>query len=282
MRVWAIRGIWGRILPSVFGCVLVSGLLVSAPAHAAVTPQITCATFQANNNYWYPLFGYSHPGPEPVVLPIGPQNVFTPGTPNRGQPTTFLPGTFGSVFRGPFQKTALVNSVTWSLDGSFVTVNDSGTFPSCSVNWAGTWRSGIPYFASDLVVHDGNAWIATRTPVESEPGDDTDWQKLVDFDESVEGPTGPTGPAGPTGPQGPRGAPGPPAENQAFPSSRTYRFSKKGRRPIRDPHVKRSSVVIIQYVGRGGKRPTSVARQRRGSFVAIGSPRRAFRYVIFD
>jgi hypothetical protein len=40
---------------------------------------------------------------------------------------------------------------------------------------------------------------------------------------------------------------------------------------------------VIQYVGRhDGGRATSVDDQRAGCFVAVGSPRRSFRYVVFN
>lgn len=281
---------WRRTLIAAAGCAMTAGFFwpMSAPA---LTPHVTCATFQATNNTLYPLFGYTNPTAAPIDVPVGPQNVFTPGAGNRGQPTTFLPGTQGSVFRAPFPVSTLVRSISWTLDGTTVTVANDDSYPSCGMNWAGPWRQGIAYFSSDVVVHDGNAWVATMAGVTSEPGDGTAWQKLVDVAHGPAGPPGPSGPRGPAGqdgppgprgPRGPRGAPGPPAENAAYPSSRTYRFSRQGRRRINDPHVKRTSVIIVQYVGRGGKRPTSVARMRPGRFVALGTPRRAFRYVIFD
>lgn len=287
MRKSSSQSSCGRIFLFVSACLLASGLLWPM-ASPGVTPQVTCATFQPTQDVLYPLFGYTNSSDEPVDLQIGPSNVFTPGAGDRGQPTTFLPGTYGSVFRAPFLKTPLIPSITWTLDGSSLTVGNSDDIPSCGMNWGGPWRQGLSYFASDVVVHNGNAWIATRTPVTSEPGVGTDWQALVDLAQGPAGPPGPAGPAGKDGepgirgPRGPRGAPGPPAQNAGHPSARTYRFSKKGRRLIRNRHVKRNSVIIVQYVGRGGMRPTSVARVRPGSFVAIGSPRRAFRFVIFD
>jgi hypothetical protein len=107
------------------------------------------------------------------------------------------------------------------------------------------------------------------------------------------GPAGPRGLAGPTGPTGPRGPTGPPgstgpagsgssAEQTTFPSPTTWSFSNIGLVRIVDEHVTPSSVILIQYVGAGGSRPTSVVVQGAGTFVADGSPRSRFRYVVYN
>lgn len=284
-------------LVAALGCALLGGLAWPISAPAAVMPEVTCATFHPSDNRMYALFGYVNSDDESVTLPIGPQNAFTPGSPDRGQPTTFLPGAHGSAFRMSFVVSPLIPSVAWTLDGTSLLVAGNGTYPTCEMHWTGPWGPGLSYIVGDLVTHDGNAWVATRTPVTTEPGAGGEWQSLVDLAEGPEGPSGPegptgpagppgpigpTGPTGPAGPQGPRGAPGPPAADSAFPSSTNRRFTRRGRRLIKDPNVRPSSVIIVQYVGRGGQRPTSVARIRHGSFVALGTPRRAFRYVVFN
>jgi septal ring-binding cell division protein DamX len=52
-----------------------------------------------------------------VTIEVGPQNRFTPGDPNRGQPTSFDPGRKVAAFRVDFDGSDLV----WSLRGRTAT-----------------------------------------------------------------------------------------------------------------------------------------------------------------
>jgi hypothetical protein len=118
-----------------------------------------------------------------------------------------------------------------------------------------------------------------------EPGTDPAWQALASASagpRGADGPEGPRGPEGPVGPQGPAGPRGTSGDQLTFPSPTTRSFSSLGRRRISDAHVTPTSVVVVQYTGEGGSKPTSVSEMRAGGFVALGSPGRHFKYVVFD
>jgi hypothetical protein len=275
-----------------------AAVALAAPARAQdPTVHLTCARYSAEDNTVVGFFGWINPGPTTTEL-IGENNFFSPGVLFRGQPTTF--GGLGEdpfAFRTHFQVSASQTQVTWFLRGSTAVLKQSSA-PSCGppdMYWVGDWSPGI-YLKSDVVFHAGTTWVAERAPGFTEPGVGPAWRPLASAGpQGPAGPTGAAGPAGPVGPvgsqgergeagtrgpAGPRGPVGPPAQPMTFPSARTHSFSDRGRRRVTDPRVTPMSVVLIQYVGRGGFRPTSVARQRTGSFVAIGSPGSRFRYVV--
>jgi hypothetical protein len=212
-------------------------------------------------------FGYHNFTQSTIEEPIGAGNFFSPNVLDRGQPTSFLPGSHPFAFRTSFVVSGTSQQFTWSLRGEPVTFNRS-SLPECGLFWAGSWRqTGLPYSLFDVVIHDGSTWVAVDPPGTSEPGSGPAWQELA---------------SGEPGPQGEPGPPGPPGDQTTFPSSQTRSFSKHGRQFVRDAHVTRRSVVTIQYVGNGGRRPTSVTAQKAGSFVAIGSANRRFRYVVYN
>lgn len=73
------------------------------------------------------VFGYASGEAEAVMVPLGANNVFSPGTAFRGQPTTFLPGVFDDAFVVHFQGPSL----TWSLasGGNTATATADGSSP---------------------------------------------------------------------------------------------------------------------------------------------------------
>ncbi|HXV57967.1 MAG TPA: hypothetical protein VD704_08875 [Gaiellaceae bacterium] len=64
-------------------------------------------------------------------------------------------------------------------------------------------------------------------------------------------------------------------------SEASFRCGQDATEVGRDVHVTRKSVITIQYEGEGGRRLPSLLR-RRGSFVAVGSANRRFRYVVYN
>lgn len=101
-------------------------LVMIAPAFAApsahtstssnVTPIVECTA--QHNGVNHTVFGYDNTGPT-TTLSVGVQNQFTPDIPDRGQPTTFLPGTHINVFSVTTSAT-----LTWTLDGKQVRAPD--------------------------------------------------------------------------------------------------------------------------------------------------------------
>jgi Collagen triple helix repeat (20 copies) len=275
-------------------------VVAPAPAHGQqIFPRLNCVTVDTPNTGdavgW---LGYDNQTGATADLAIGPDNFFSPGVLNRGQPTSFQDGPHNFVFRVPFHIPSPIQ-VTWALDAGNVVVSRQAV-PPCGppdMFWAGTWQPGTVYVANDVVSHAGGSWIAESGPGTTEPGVGPAWHALATTtagpqglpgDAGATGPAGadghagPQGPAGPEGPAGPRGATGSPGEQLTFPSPRTWSFSRQGRRRISDGHVTATSVVVIQAVGRGEPTPTSVADLRAGGFTAIGSPGRRFRYVVYN
>ena len=83
-----------------------------ASASGSITPIVECTT--KHNGVNHSVFGYRNTGPA-AVLSVGPQNHFTPGLLDRGQPTTFEAGTHINVFSVTTSAT-----LTWTLDGQQV------------------------------------------------------------------------------------------------------------------------------------------------------------------
>ena len=79
------------------------------------------------------------------------------------------------------------------------------------VNTAGVWDPFSNYVDSDIVTHNGSAYLALGASAGITPGTNAAiWQLLVAAGtQGPAGPTGPQGPAGPTGSTGPAGATGP-------------------------------------------------------------------------
>jgi hypothetical protein len=296
--------------------------VVAAPTAAQdVTPSLTCVRHSATQPFvataW---FGYEKTGSGTVELPIGAHNLFFPGAHDRGQPTAFRPGYDPFAFRVTTPFNASMPSLTWFLGeppgGGSVTFSHDPDQPSCGspdMYWAGAWQPGVRFLVNDVVTHAGGAWVAVApVAVGAAPGADPGWERFASNEPGPPGPRGeqgepgsqgepgprgepgargvrgargepgPRGGPGPRGEPGPAGPQGPPGAQGAFPSTRTYAFSERGRRRIRDPHVTPASVVILQYVGPGKRRPTSVLRQWGGGFVALGAPGHRFRYVVHD
>jgi hypothetical protein len=108
------------------GCVLATGaglLMLAAPATASTAvpaPAFTCAAANGDGTFTY-FFGYTLAGTASVTVPIGPDNQFTGGDKNLGQPTTFLPGNHDHAF----SVTTASASMQWHLSGSHVKVDSS-------------------------------------------------------------------------------------------------------------------------------------------------------------
>jgi Collagen triple helix repeat (20 copies) len=288
---------------SVLALIVVAGGEPASGQDPNLLPKLTCVRTTPSDagRELTAVFGYVNTSGSTIVEDIGENNFFSPGELDRGQPTEFLPGRHPVAFQTSFILSASLTQVTWFLRGETVVASaEPLSWPRCGLSWLGPWRPRSllsSYKVFDVVTHGGRSWVAADDPGPSEPGAGPEWELLATREagppgeQGPPGPTGPTGPAGPTGPPGPAGPAGlpgsagpagPPGDQLSFPSPETRSFSKQGRRRVRDTHVTTSSVVMIQYVGAGGRRPTSVTQQKVGSFVAVGSPNRRFRYVVYN
>lgn len=274
--------------------------LVSVPgaASAQVIPLADCVTEGSSPGLTQALFGYRNPETATVVVPLGPDNFFTPGAMDGGQPTAFEPGEFHRVFAVEFPSNG---TVTWFLAGVQAPAN--ATLPSCDqpLTWLGSWDATATYDKNQLVSYLGSAWIARRRNTAQPPDMGTDWHLLAQKGDigpqGIQGVRGETGEQGREGIQGPPGAPG---ITPAFPASPIFTVPGNGRLTIDDPNVKDDSVVIAVYVGGlragdGGRRghkggddderkslvPPAITDIDEGQITIQAAPHRRIRYVVF-
>lgn len=103
------------------------GLVLSAPAQAAVTPGTVTpiANCYWDNGDWTVsvLFGYRSRASSSQTEPVGANNRFTRGAANRGQPTAFQPGTHNNVFVADITYAEVGNGINWVVAGRGVDVN---------------------------------------------------------------------------------------------------------------------------------------------------------------
>jgi hypothetical protein len=99
----------------------------AAPAaHAAgknVTPTPSCY-FDNGDGTVTVTVDVTSTNPTETTLPIGSQNKINPGAQDRGQPTTFAPGTTTNAWSATFSS-AEYGSVRWNLDGNTVPLQTS-------------------------------------------------------------------------------------------------------------------------------------------------------------
>lgn len=283
----------------------VSTLAISAsPAHGVpIEPRAECVGQSEVPGILQVEWGYSNPNGNEVSIVVGPTNFFSPPPPNRGQPTSFMPGLHRRVFSVLIQPEK-VDELTWHLDS--LSASASLSMPQCdpiTLSWRGIWDPSAFYFAGDVVSWAGSSWATDAFVQDEVPGEGSNWTVLAEKGdqgptgpegpqgpEGPKGPQGPPGPAGPPGPPGPQGPPGPPgpqgppATDDDWAGSQAPRFNRRGRAVVRDPHLEPSSVVLIQYADprrTARLRPTNVLRVSKGRFVASGEPRTHFRYVVY-
>lgn len=108
----------------------VEGVAGTPEATGPIFPILECVDLNVNQTITA-YFGYDNQNPEPINIPIGPKNKFTPSPQNRGQPSDFEPGMHVSVFQVTFSDQHL----TWSLRGPGgveKTIKASTDSPLCS------------------------------------------------------------------------------------------------------------------------------------------------------
>jgi hypothetical protein len=288
--------------------VAVAVLAVPGVASAAldVTPTIDCmdaaGTTSGGGSQVIAWFGYNNPNPAAVDVPLGSDNiVLQPPNFRSGQTTTFQPGAHRRAWSTTFVP-ANQPIVQWVLQGAEVSADSAdASIPSCAATgniiWAGGWAAGTRYTPDELVTFGGGSWLGSAISTGETPAvDSPSWVQLAARGPAgADGPAGPTGPAGPAGPKGADGAAGPagakgaggargPAGDQTtFPAARTYRLDHHGTATIKDPHIKATSMIVVQYVGSGPRtlKPTRVVSTRRGAFTVAGTARAHVRYVVY-
>lgn len=167
----------------------------SGQGSGEISPYLRCVDFDPDTGMVTAYFGYVNTIVELVVL-ISEQNMFSPGAPNRGQPTFLMTGNFPDVVvltypvsDGPF---------TWHLMGN------SATSTLMLQNLCDyTWLVGEPGPAGEQGPPgpEGPQGMQGPQGEQGQPGP-----------QGAQGPQGVQGDQGPEGPQGPQGEPGPQGE----------------------------------------------------------------------
>lgn len=172
-----------------------SFVALSLSAQTSVVPILDCVTYNQALNQVTANFGYVNTSGSTQTIAIGASNFFSPNPMNRGQLTSFLPGTFHNALQVTFDISA-APTLTWTLGGGSVTAsNDPANYCnscSCPAGPVGPEGPAGPQGLQGLTGPTGATGPAGP--------------------QGVAGPTGATGPAGAagaTGPAGPAGPPGP-------------------------------------------------------------------------
>jgi hypothetical protein len=93
------------------------------------TPILECVFHDTGTGQYNSLWGYTNSSGSTEKISIGSGNKFSPNPQNRGQPTSFLPGTNHNVFVVTWNGSG---SLTWTLNGHDVSATTSST--KCSSN----------------------------------------------------------------------------------------------------------------------------------------------------
>jgi hypothetical protein len=137
----------GRLLPSLGLAVLAVGAFLVAGASPAFahkeTPILECVFKDTGTGQYNSLWGYNNSSGSVETIAIGSGNGFTPSPQNRGQPTSFKPGTNDNVFVVTWNG---VGSLTWSLNGHNLAATSGST--QCAKN-------PVPWFGPQTIL-----WVA--------------------------------------------------------------------------------------------------------------------------
>lgn len=186
------RLLTARLL-AIAACAICIAVSAAASAHAQVVPLADCHTTAGGvTTSW---FGYANPDPQPITLPAGTaQNFFLPSPPNRGQPSTFKPGTFHRVFSVTYPDNS---QVIWTLANQQRAVDGAVATPSpiCSPNTILS-GSGPP---ADTVGNGGDFYLDTAANVLYGPKVGDAWPTTG---VTLVGPQGPPGQNGTNGTNG--------------------------------------------------------------------------------
>ena len=93
------------------------------------TPILECVFHDTGTGQYNSLWGYNNSSGSTETIAIGSGNKFSPNPQNRGQPTSFLPGTNHNVFVVTWNGSG---SLTWTLNGHDVSATKTST--ACSSN----------------------------------------------------------------------------------------------------------------------------------------------------
>jgi uncharacterized repeat protein (TIGR01451 family) len=89
------------------------------PDPEPVTPLVECVELLSGGGF-LAHYGYENPNDEALFVDLGSENMFSPGSPNRGQPTTLDRGRVNDALQA---ESAQGSPLTWSLNGTSATAS---------------------------------------------------------------------------------------------------------------------------------------------------------------
>ncbi|HUN31593.1 MAG TPA: Ig domain-containing protein [Trebonia sp.] len=125
------RGRLRAAMAAGFGGCLLCGLAIAVPADATATgpvPSLDCVVV-SSNGLVTAFFGYTNEAGTSYSLPVGDDNQVFPLSPEQGQPTDFVPGSYPSTFSVTFNP-VIFPTLSWILDGQ--EVDASAASPQCA------------------------------------------------------------------------------------------------------------------------------------------------------
>ena len=154
-----VAGAW-FMAGGVIGIAAADGLVVVRQAPAAVRPVLECVAPNPSGGYTA-HFGYVNEGTTAVSVPVGDRNGVSPGSANRGQPTSFAPGRTPRFPRAAFPLDFDGRDLRWTItgpDGRTRTATASASSRRCT--------SLVDTVAPRLSFAEpsAGAFLATRTP----------------------------------------------------------------------------------------------------------------------
>jgi hypothetical protein len=82
----------------------------------SIRPVVVCVRNNGDGTF-AAFFGYRNDNPHTVIIPIGPENEFSPAPINRGQPTVFTASTENLADDGVFEVAFADDSLKWTVQG---------------------------------------------------------------------------------------------------------------------------------------------------------------------
>jgi hypothetical protein len=121
-----------------------------ASAQGLVEPFLDCVRFDPSTNSITALFGYVSTHAAPVTFPLE-QNFFSPGEPDRGQPSEFQPGFHPRAFVTTFVINSLTPQLVWEVvnqpgNETFAVVAQNDPAQYCDERGAKAFTSGVLTF----------------------------------------------------------------------------------------------------------------------------------------
>lgn len=134
------------------------GAQAAAPA-GSLTPYVSCYFDNQDGTVTFSV-GVTSKNSGTVTVPVGTDNRVTLGAANRGQPTSFSPGTHDNVWAATVTWNEVFNNINWSLTGNDVQLANFNRCSSRPVPAEGNALAALAFAA--VVTVAGSALMGDR------------------------------------------------------------------------------------------------------------------------